>query len=258
MLVIFYVSILLSVSFIIIFQASHEAIKPLLKYPQANCTEIYSLFGKTLTQNAFKEWDQNFDDDFTEKETTQYQGILPCFCDEELLSKVPKNKAYSFKIKDEAITFPVCQKYQSDKFNGKILGMMMSFIIVSINWILRNIMITLIKSIGQDTYSQQLKSITNGVFVVQFFNTAILIILVQANFKELGVPDTINKVFNGPFYDFVPLWYVAVGAKLTQTMIIMAMFPFVEWGMAYYRQWLFRKLDNGWTNDTYKTKKTSM
>jgi hypothetical protein len=142
--------------------------------------------------------------------------------------------------------------------------MLMSFIIVSINWILRNIMITLIKSIGQDTYSQQLKSITNGVFIVQFFNTAILIILVQANFKEIGLPfpdsamENINKIFNGPFYDFVPLWYVAVGYKLTQTLIIMAIFPFVEWGMAYYRQWLFRKLDNGWTNDTYKTKKTSM
>jgi len=46
-----------------------------------------------------------------------------------------------------------------------VLGSGMSFIIVAINSVLRMIMITLIKWIGEDTHSAQLKSITNGVFV---------------------------------------------------------------------------------------------
>jgi len=41
----------------------------------------------------------------------------------------------------------------SDTFKGKMLGMGMSVIIVATNLILRMIMITLIKWIGEDTHS---------------------------------------------------------------------------------------------------------
>jgi hypothetical protein len=61
---------------------------------------------------------------------------------------------------------------------GRVLGMAMSFIIVGTNFVLRMIMISLIKWIGEDTHSQQLKSITNGIFIVQFLNTGILLLLV--------------------------------------------------------------------------------
>ena len=132
----------------------------------------------------------------------------------------------------------------------------MSLIIVVINTILRLILISLIKWIGEDTHSAQIKSITNGVFVTQFFNTAILLILVNANFKETHLP--LSSVFKGPFYDFTPDWYTAVGYRLTQTMLINAFFPFIEFGIAYTKLTLMRKKDRSWGSDTYKTKKTSM
>jgi hypothetical protein len=132
----------------------------------------------------------------------------------------------------------------------------MSFLIVTINTILRLVLISLIKWIGEDTHSQQLKSITNGVFVTQFFNTAILLLLVNANVGEVGLP--LKDVFKGPFYDYTPAWYTAVGYRLTQTMLINAFFPFIEFGIAYTRFSLARKMDRSWSSDTYKTKKTSM
>jgi hypothetical protein len=101
----------------------------------------------------------------------------------------------------------------SDTFKGKMLGMGMSVIIVATNLILRMIMITLIKWIGEDTHSQQLKSITNGVFIVQFLNTGILLLLVQANLQEYHLP-YVGSIFDGPFTDFLPLWYVGVGYKI--------------------------------------------
>jgi hypothetical protein len=42
----------------------------------------------------------------------------------------------------------------SDTFKGRVLGMGMSVIIVATNFILRMIMISLIKWIGEDTHSQ--------------------------------------------------------------------------------------------------------
>jgi hypothetical protein len=146
----------------------------------------------------------------------------------------------------------------SEMFNATIIGGVMSFFIVAINTVLRMILINLIKWIGEDTHSQQLKSITNGVFITQFMNTGILILLVQANFTEVDIP-LARTIFNsGPFYDYLPLWYTAVGYKLTQTMIINSIFPYIEFGIAYTKLWVFRKMDRKFGNDNYVTKKTTM
>jgi hypothetical protein len=53
-----------------------------------------------------------------------------------------------------------------------------------VNVILKNVIIRGITWVGEDTNSQQLSSITNGVFIAQFFNTGILILLVNGNMTE--------------------------------------------------------------------------
>jgi len=98
-----------------------------------------------------------------------YTGILKCFCDEK--QKDPSfSKTEEFEGRrtagGELDEYPICETYISDTFKGRVLGMAMSVIIVATNFILRMIMISLIKWIGEDTYSQQLKSITNGIFIV--------------------------------------------------------------------------------------------
>jgi hypothetical protein len=144
-----------------------------------------------------------------------YTGILKCFCDEKQ-KQAGFSKSDEFEGKRSSGNFeehPICQTYISDTFNGRVLGMAMSVIIVATNFILRMIMISLIKWIGEDTHSQQLKSITNGIFVVQFLNTGVLLLLVQANLSEYNIPYA-STIFNGPFTDYLPLWYVGVGYKL--------------------------------------------
>ena len=106
----------------------------------------------------------------------------------------------------DSLAEPICKTWYMDTFIGKGLGIAMSFIIVFINTVLRLISISLIKWIGEDTHSQQLRSITNGVFITQFFNTAFLMLLVYANFSDAGLP--FASSFNGPFADFIPAWYV--------------------------------------------------
>jgi hypothetical protein len=57
-------------------------------------------------------------------------------------------------------------------------------VIVIINLILKTVTIMGIEWVGEDTNSEQLTSITNGVFIAQFFNTGILILLVNGNMTE--------------------------------------------------------------------------
>jgi len=57
-----------------------------------------------------------------------------------------------------------------------------------VNFILRFILIVLIKSIAEDTKSEQTRSIKVAIFVTQFFNTAVLLLLFNANLTETKIP----------------------------------------------------------------------
>ena len=59
-------------------------------------------------------------------------------------------------------------------------------IITVLNIIIRNVTINLITWIGYDTHSELVTAITNAVFLAQFLNTAIVVLLVYANFTEFG------------------------------------------------------------------------
>jgi hypothetical protein len=85
-------------------------------------------------------------------------------------------------------SYEICYTYEYDSLFKTSFGYAVSVIVVVINTILKMAMITLIKFIGEDTHSAQLKSITNGVFVTQYFNTAFLVVLSYANFSEVGLP----------------------------------------------------------------------
>jgi len=96
-------------------------------------------------------------------------------------------------------------------------------LIISINVILRTVTVKLITWIGYDTYSEQMTRIINGVFIVLFFNTGILLLLVNANLNDIS--SLLGNLFNGRFYDYSPQWYVTVGDALVQTMLLNAFMP---------------------------------
>lgn len=78
----------------------------------------------------------------------------------------------------------VCEQYVIDFYLSLATNNAVQYLIIAINYILRIFIIKLIIYIGKDTESEQTKMITNGVFLVQFFNTALLLLLVNANFDE--------------------------------------------------------------------------
>ena len=89
-------------------------------------------------------------------------------------------------------------------------------------------------------------------------NTGFLLLLVQANLIEVNIP-LARSIFNqGPFYDYLPKWYVAIGYKLTQTMIINSIFLYVEFGIAWSKSFVLRRMDRKFGSDTYVTKKSTM
>ena len=104
----------------------------------------------------------------------------------------------------------MCGVYFSDKIISNLLGTAISFIIIIVNTILKMVTIRLVEFIQEDTLSEQLSSVTIYVFVAQFFNTAFILLLVNANLSEHNIP-YFKEWLNGRFYDYSPLWYENVG-----------------------------------------------
>lgn len=129
-------------------------------------------------------------------------------------------------------------------------GQMITVIIVVINIILKTTSIKLITWIGYDTHSEMITKITNGVFIAQFFNTAILILLVNANFAEFNIPFT--SFFNGPYLDYTYNWYGFVGNRIVQTMIINALMPLGTELIPIITKRLAQRKDQNWEKDRLK------
>jgi len=94
-----------------------------------------------------------------------------------------------------------------------VIGQSIAFVIIGFNILLKTLIINLVYWIGEATFSEQKTTITNIVFYAQFFNTAFLILLVNANLSERH-PKWFTKYFKGSYYDYTPDWYLDVGLKI--------------------------------------------
>ena len=84
------------------------------------------------------------------------------------------------------------------------LGNGVSFLIFATNLVMRNIIMYVYSKAGCSTHSEEMKYVTMSIFFGQFFNTAIIIMLVNANLREQG---TVGKLFNGVDSDFNSRWF---------------------------------------------------
>ena len=156
-----------------------------------------------------------------------------------------KNKAY------------VCSEWLQDTLEGKAINISISVIINIINFVIKVILIVLIASIREDTKSAMMRSIKVGVFVTQFFNTGVLILLASANLSETKVP-VLNELARGPYTDFTSEWYRDVGGIIVKAMVISAIMPLVEIVMFWCLRNGLRWLDRSFTKDVFKSKKKSI
>lgn len=151
----------------------------------------------------------------------------------------------------------ICKEYVMDFYTGTAASTSVQYMIVAINYILRLFIIKLIVFLGKDTESEQTKLITNGIFIVQFFNTALLLLLVNANLDEQS--GLFSLVFSGAVPDFNSWWFSDIGNTLVGAMMFNVYWPVFEFFMWFGYRTLFRQLDRGLVScNANKTKKITI
>lgn len=145
--------------------------------------------------------------------------------------------------------------FVEDFFGGQMLSQVVSVSIVVINLILRSCMLNLITWIGYHTESGQTSAIMTSIFIVQFFNTAILLILTNANTEDAGLG---FLPFKGMYNDLNFEWYNDIGSSFITTMTTAAIFPVIEFGIAFSMKFAFKFLDKGCKLNGDTTKKNTI
>lgn len=133
--------------------------------------------------------------------------------------------------------------------------MLVSFLIVGVNFLLRMILVDMIKTLRLRTVTAETNYTMVAIFVGQFVNTALLLLFNSANFADIdGGKGPLSLIFVvGDRTDFDVEWYRSVGAILMKTMFMIALWPLIEFAMFYSLMNFSRLLDRNWGSDTFST-----
>lgn len=147
----------------------------------------------------------------------QGTGIYQCYCKEfSALGDFANDKTF-------------CHEYSLDQNGGYAISESVSVAITVVNTIIRTANIILIKKVGYHTESSEITSIMISIFVATFFNTAILLLLADA---DLGQTTFLSWIpLRGPYPDLTENWYLNIAPSLIFTMLLNAVYLPMEFGI---------------------------
>jgi len=168
-------------------------------------------------------------------------GLLECYCTKDIIGRLSD-------VFTDANNEKLCQTWLKDKFTMLSITFAIVFGVIIINFVIQFIFQGLSKFEKHSTLNKQLSQRVLKVFVAQFLNTGILILLINAKIKEISF-------WQGKFTDISPLWYENVGSTLLSTMFInIFTIPAIKLVLVLLDK-LKACCDRGCTQDIRKTKK---
>ena len=150
-----------------------------------------------------------------------------------------------------------CYQYQFDKNLLLVKSNLITVIIVVLNYVFKSLVIYMMNRIGFTMQSRIILNIATFVFLSQYANTGLILLLANANFENTPL-DFIN--IRNQFSDFTNDWYRQVGSTIVQTMIIQIFIPIGTLLLNMFLIWLRKFRDSGCSKDSARpnTKSTTV
>ncbi|TMW61304.1 hypothetical protein Poli38472_013767 [Pythium oligandrum] len=168
-------------------------------------------------------FDQDLVDAGGECETYQASHMLYCYCTQQLTESIDEHGIVNgAKVVWNKII--PCRGFIKDylKKNGFIV--IAAAVVVIVNFILNAILRAMADFERHSSESGKATAIALKMFLAQFLNTAIIVLLVNASLGVEGVP-VIGDLLKGKYRDFERDWYPSVGMGITTTMLINVFVP---------------------------------
>ena len=241
------IGVLLFGSLIVIYVISAYSANLAAVFPPVSCDGIEAAYGDKLQTYAVADYDY-----IEANEGEPSSGCLQCFC--QKMGKEDADNFMSLSYGQEQGDF-ICEGYASAVTTVLLWTSALSYLLIGINYILRTVCIMLVDWIGYSTETVRLSKTTTVTFIVQYFNSAFLLLMVNANMSEQPVTFWLTT---GSLPDFNTAWFRSVGDIIVLAMVFNIYYPILEvlgyWGLRI----LFRCLDRGCKLKSDTTKSTSI
>lgn len=144
-------------------------------------------------------------------------GMMQCYCEE--------NSNLVDGLTNSIDKEHFCYEYVHDQIFTVGLSLSISLVVVLVNLFLRTAGAYLISKIGLNLNDEMVTNIMTLIFICQYINTAILLVLANANFQD--TPLSFFGLSN-QYKDYSHDWYLVVGTQLQQTMLFQAFMPYIN------------------------------
>jgi ABC-type sugar transport system permease subunit len=146
-----------------------------------------------------------------------------------------------------------CKTWATSFIKTQLLSMLSVVMVVLVNVLLARILNVLVAMEKHHTESSQVVSRITKVFIAQFCNAALLMVVINANLSYFVDDQSIAlssfAILNGKYSDFTPAWYNDVGIALMLTMIINTFSPHMYVVVHYIAMEAKRFYDRGFSFD---------
>lgn len=147
------------------------------------------------------------------------QSKVNCYCQDKLVEfGISLGKGDSNGLKSEFIE--PCNKWLEDKLKYESFNLALGFLLPFLNGIIVGGLTFLTrfernKSLSNDMYRNMFKC-----FIVEFVNTAVIIVAVNSKIDKVAKWNSNFFVFAGPYNDINTAWYSGVGVVIAFTMFM--------------------------------------
>jgi hypothetical protein len=259
-LVVISVVSVLVITFFITTYAKNVTNETIGKYDDSiKCKELAKIYtGDTLQKLAADDWIDfyiNGGDDLD----MLIPPTLSCFCEAEY-ARMGNDVATTLYASSSGKKVQTCSEIFEDRALVGIIASCVSFMIVLVNFVLKVMLVELIKSLRLKTVTLQTNYTMISVFVGQFANTAILQIMNNASLADFdGGTGILAILFPvGTMTDFNVDWYKSVGTLLMKAMLMAAIWPLIEFVMFASLIAFTRWTDRGFGSDSKYTTSPSV
>nr|CCA18997.1 conserved hypothetical protein [Albugo laibachii Nc14] len=187
------------------------------------CTEPCISVENTTTCSTLACFDQSLQNKGQPCETYQANHVVYCLCVSAVASSIEKYgwfKGLKLLWKD----FLPCQAFITKYLLKNALIFLAATIIVIVNLMLKSILRAFATFERHSSESAKASAIVLKTFSAQFFNTAVIVLVVNASLNLNRVP-VLKEIMNGKFSDFEREWYPTVGVGITTSMLLNAIIP---------------------------------
>ena len=145
-------------------------------------------------------------------------SVVGCYCLQALNEYVDSHGVFAGPAKLIEEQGDVCLDFALNYTLAQSLLLFAAGMVVFTNTALKIVLRRVTRFERHDTFTAQEHAIAIKVFLAQFLNTGLVVLIVNAKISS-GLPDEVG-LFAGEFKSFAPGWYSVVGVSIVITMTI--------------------------------------